>query len=84
MTGSDPVVFLVDADNTRLDNDRIQRGSQGASRARLRPDLLRSLLGHSRTAVCHRAKPFAPLENRGELKPIAMNVPGIPVCELLP
>jgi hypothetical protein len=41
-------------------------------------------LGHSRTAVCHRAKPFAPLENRGELKPIAMNVPGIPVCELLP
>ena len=29
-------------------------------------------------------KPSAPLEIRGELKSIATNVPGIPVCELLP
>ena len=29
-------------------------------------------------------KPSAPLEVRGELKPISTNVPGIPVCELLP
>lgn len=29
-------------------------------------------------------KPMAPAESRGEFKPIATNVPGIQVCELLP
>src|SRR5437764_11088479 len=29
-------------------------------------------------------KPDAPLEIRGELKPIRSNVPGLDVCELLP
>ena len=29
-------------------------------------------------------KPDAPVEIRGEFKPIATNVPGIQICELLP
>ena len=35
-TGLDPIVFLVDVDNTLLDNDRIQDDIQAPPRARVR------------------------------------------------
>jgi hypothetical protein len=46
------VVFLVDVDNTLLDNDHIQADINGPPRAPVRCRLSRPVLGNSRRPVC--------------------------------
>jgi len=56
----------------------------GVRAGKARSVILLYLLGGAPTQDMFDLKPAAPEKIRGEFKPIASNVPGIPVCELLP
>ncbi len=63
---------------------REERRPPGARRGKARSVILLYLHGGAPTQDMFDLKPSAPVEVRGEFKPIATNVPGIQVCEHLP
>src|SRR5207237_6757427 len=60
------------------------RKPAGARPGRAKNVILLYLLGGAATQDMWDLKPNAPAEVRGEFKPIATNVPGINICELMP
>ncbi len=61
-----------------------ERRPEGHRSGRARSVILLNLLGGAATQDMVDLKPAAPVEVRGEFRPIASNVPGIQVCEHLP
>lgn len=61
-----------------------QNRAAGAPAAKAKSVILMYLLGGAPTQDMFDLKPQAPEKIRGEFKPIASNVPGMDVCELLP
>src|SRR5712692_2314711 len=55
-----------------------------ARAAKAKSVILLYLLGGAPTQDMYDLKPNAPEKIRGEFKPIASNVPGMQICELLP
>ncbi len=60
------------------------RGVHGQSPGQAKSVILLYLLGGAATQDMVDLKPHAPVEIRGEFKPMATNVPGIQICEHLP
>lgn len=60
------------------------RASAGASSARAKAVVMIHLSGGPSHLDMYDMKPQAPVEYRGEFNPIATNVPGIEICELMP
>src|SRR5579872_736295 len=61
-----------------------ERRPSGARRGKAKNVLVLYLHGGAPTQDMVDLKPAAPVEVRGEFKPIASNVPGMQVCEHLP
>jgi hypothetical protein len=61
-----------------------QRQSPGARPGKAKNVILMFLLGGAATQDMWDMKPSAPIEVRGEFKPIATSAPGIQICEHLP
>src|SRR5262245_48409125 len=57
---------------------------RGASNGKAKSVILLYLHGGAPTQDMYDLKPAAPVEVRGEFKPIATNVPGMQICEHLP
>src|ERR1700720_3064499 len=62
----------------------LSRSLQGATFGRAKNVIFLWLQGGPPQHETFDPKPDAPAEIRGEFKPIATNVPGIQICELLP
>lgn len=72
------------ADYLRLSEAQATPKKVGASFGKAKACILLYLYGSPSQLETFDMKPDAPLEIRGELKPIASSLPGLPVCELLP
>jgi hypothetical protein len=72
------------ADYLRLSEAQATPKKVGASFGKAKACILLYQYGSPSQLETFDMKPDAPLEIRGELKPIASSLPGLPVCELLP
>ncbi len=75
---------LTLADYLRLSEAQATPKKTAASFGKAKACILLYLYGSPSQLETFDMKPDAPLEIRGELKPIPSSLPGLPVCELLP
>src|SRR5262245_11571998 len=65
--------------------DLLRARAQGAANPRTHKSVIMVFLGGGPSHIdTYDMKPDAPAEYRGEFKPIATNVPGLELCELMP